>query len=44
MRPRMIAVGDVHGCSRALDTLLGAIEPQVDDVIVTLGDYVNYRG
>jgi serine/threonine protein phosphatase 1 len=41
MRSRTIAIGDVHGCSRALDTLLGAIEPQVDDVIVTLGDYVN---
>jgi serine/threonine protein phosphatase 1 len=41
MRSRTIAIGDIHGCSRALDTLLGAIEPQVDDLIVTLGDYVN---
>jgi serine/threonine protein phosphatase 1 len=41
MRSRTIAIGDVHGCSRALEILLGAIEPKPDDVIVTLGDYVN---
>jgi len=41
MRPRTIAIGDVHGCSRALETLLATIRPRPDDVIVTLGDYVN---
>jgi serine/threonine protein phosphatase 1 len=41
MRPRTIAIGDVHGCSRALEALLAAIGPRPDDVIVTLGDYVN---
>jgi serine/threonine protein phosphatase 1 len=41
MGSRTIAIGDIHGCSRALDTLIGAIEPQNDDVIVTLGDCVN---
>jgi serine/threonine protein phosphatase 1 len=41
MRSRTIAIGDVHGCSRALETLLDAIGPKPDDVIVTLGDYVN---
>lgn len=41
MRPRTIAIGDVHGCSTALDALLAAIEPRQGDVIVTLGDYVN---
>jgi serine/threonine protein phosphatase 1 len=41
MRSRTIAIGDIHGCSRALGALLGAIEPQADDVIVTLGDCVN---
>src|SRR5262249_60338380 len=41
MRPRKIAIGDVHGCSRALETLLATIRPRPDDVIVTLGDYVN---
>ena len=38
---RTIAIGDVHGCSRALETLLAAIGPEPEDVIVTLGDYVN---
>jgi serine/threonine protein phosphatase 1 len=41
MRPRTIAIGDVHGCSLALEALLAAIAPRPDDVIVTLGDYVN---
>ncbi len=41
MRPRTIAIGDVHGCSLALEALLAAIGPRPDDVIVTLGDYVN---
>jgi serine/threonine protein phosphatase 1 len=41
MGPRTIAIGDIHGCSEALRVLLEAIEPREDDVIVTLGDYVN---
>jgi serine/threonine protein phosphatase 1 len=41
MLPRAIAIGDIHGCSRALETLLTAIQPRPDDVIVALGDYVN---
>ncbi|AMV38927.1 metallophosphoesterase family protein [Planctomyces sp. SH-PL62] len=41
MPERTIAVGDVHGCSRALHALIAAIQPTVDDVVVTLGDYVN---
>jgi serine/threonine protein phosphatase 1 len=40
-RPRTIAIGDIHGCSAALDELLEAIHPQPDDTIVTLGDYVD---
>ena len=39
MRP--IAIGDIHGCSRALDALLDAIRPRPDDLIVPLGDYIN---
>src|SRR5271157_5082376 len=38
---RTIAIGDIHGCLLALNAILGAIDPQPDDVIVTLGDYVN---
>lgn len=41
MAARTIAVGDVHGCSKALAALIGAIEPTRDDTIVMLGDYVN---
>jgi serine/threonine protein phosphatase 1 len=41
MGARTIAIGDIHGCSQALEALIGAIEPQADDVIVTLGDCVN---
>ena len=41
MRPRTIAIGDIHGCSAALDALLYAIQPRREDCIVTLGDYIN---
>jgi serine/threonine protein phosphatase 1 len=41
MSSRIIAIGDVHGCSRALARLLEAIEPRSDDLIVPLGDYVD---
>lgn len=39
--PRLIAIGDIHGCSTALRALLDAIAPAPDDTIVTLGDYVD---
>lgn len=38
---RVLAIGDIHGCSRALDALLAAVKPQPEDLIVTLGDYVD---
>jgi serine/threonine protein phosphatase 1 len=38
---RTIAIGDVHGCSRALATLLEAVNPDPDDVLVALGDYID---
>ena len=41
MGGRLIAIGDIHGCSLALDALIEAIQPQADDIIVTLGDYVD---
>jgi serine/threonine protein phosphatase 1 len=41
MPERTIAVGDVHGCSKALKALIEAIRPTADDLIVALGDYVN---
>ena len=41
MPTRTIAIGDIHGCSAALDALLDAIRPRPEDVIVPLGDYIN---
>jgi predicted MPP superfamily phosphohydrolase len=41
MKPRTIAIGDIHGCLAAFDALLEAIRPRDDDLIVTLGDYIN---
>jgi len=41
MKPRTIAIGDIHGCSAALDALLKAIHPRHNDLIITLGDYIN---
>ncbi len=38
---RYLAIGDIHGCSNALDLLLAVVRPQPEDVIITLGDYFN---
>lgn len=38
---RTLVIGDIHGCSRALDVLLAAVNPHGDDRIVTLGDYID---
>ena len=39
--PRIIAIGDIHGCSDALERLLLEIQPESEDVVVALGDYVD---
>ncbi len=41
MSGRLIAIGDIHGCSAALDAILAAIDPQAHDTLVALGDYVD---
>ncbi len=41
MSGRLIAIGDIHGCTEALDAILAAISLQADDSLVTLGDYVD---
>jgi serine/threonine protein phosphatase 1 len=41
MPPRLLAIGDIHGCLAALEAVLAAASPTADDVVVTLGDYVD---
>lgn len=41
MAKRTFAIGDVHGCLDALVELIHAINPQANDTIITLGDYVD---
>ncbi len=41
MASRLIAVGDIHGCSQALDAILESIALTSDDTLVALGDYVD---
>lgn len=38
---RILGIGDVHGCSRHLEKLLAAVQPTGDDLIITLGDYID---
>ena len=38
---RLLAFGDIHGCLFAFNTLLDTLRPGKDDVVVTLGDYVD---
>lgn len=41
MKPRTIAVGDIHGCADALTSLLDEISPTAHDTIVLLGDVID---
>jgi serine/threonine protein phosphatase 1 len=38
---RTIAIGDIHGCFLALDAILDAVDPQPDDEIIVLGDFID---
>jgi serine/threonine protein phosphatase 1 len=38
---RILAIGDIHGCLTALDRLLAEVRPQPDDLVVTMGDYID---
>lgn len=38
---RVIAIGDIHGCVHALETLLAEIRPGPEDMIVCLGDFID---
>lgn len=38
---RTLAIGDIHGCRTALETLIAFVNPSADDQFIFLGDYVN---
>ena len=38
---RTIAIGDIHGCAKALRALIDSIQPEPEDLLVFLGDYVD---
>ena len=38
---RVLTIGDIHGCLRAFDTLIEAVQPTPDDLLVLLGDYID---
>ncbi len=38
---RTLVIGDVHGCTRALDCVIDAAQPARDDCVVMLGDYID---
>jgi serine/threonine protein phosphatase 1 len=41
MAGRTIAIGDIHGCSAALATLVDAVGPGPEDTVILLGDYID---
>jgi serine/threonine protein phosphatase 1 len=38
---RELAIGDIHGCARSLETLLKVVRPEKADTVVFLGDYID---
>src|SRR5262245_61050592 len=38
---RTLAIGDIHGCSKALNMVLAQVRPRPEDRVITLGDYVD---
>lgn len=41
MSGRLIAIGDIHGCTQALDAILAVVSLQAEDTFVAMGDYVD---
>lgn len=40
-RPRIIAIGDIHGCLTHLEKLIDILRPSPSDYIIFLGDYID---
>ena len=38
---RVLAIGDIHGCSQALESLLKEVAPGLEDTVVVLGDFID---
>jgi serine/threonine protein phosphatase 1 len=38
---RVIAIGDIHGCSTVLSALLDAIQPGPADIVISLGNVID---
>ena len=36
-----MVIGDIHGCLKALETMFEVVAPSSEDLVVTLGDYVD---
>jgi serine/threonine protein phosphatase 1 len=36
-----LVIGDIHGCLTAFETMMDLVQPGRDDLVVTLGDYVD---
>ncbi len=41
MPRRVIAIGDIHGCARALRAIIEIVQPQRDDTLIPLGDCID---
>lgn len=41
MSSRTIAIGDIHGCDRALEGVLTSIAPEPSDTLIVLGDVID---
>ena len=38
---RTIVFGDIHGCAYALDAILNVVQPTADDLLISLGDFID---
>lgn len=41
MSQKIVAIGDIHGCVRSLETLWNQLKPHKDSIHVFIGDYID---